>query len=211
MLVKVPQIVKILKNKSADGINLFSVCLDLFAISVHMSYSFVNGFPFSAWGDCTFLAFQTAVIAVLVLFFGGSPAKSVGFCVLYLGMLYVLMGGLTPVEFLWSVQAMNIPIILAGKLSQAWTNYKNSSTGQLSAATCFLLFFGAVARIFTSIQETGDQMMILTYCVSTTANFIIVAQLMYYWNKAPKKQKTPKKVAAAQPTKQTKAKAKKAD
>jgi mannose-P-dolichol utilization defect protein 1 len=202
MLVKVPQITKILMNKSAEGINLFGVCMDLFAITIHMSYSFVSGFPFSAWGDSTFLAFQTAMIGSLVLFYEYSTAKASVFCALYTTLLYSLMGGLTPKEFLWSAQAFNLPILLIGKLSQAVTNYKNGSTGQLSAATCFMLFFGSIARIFTSVQETGDSMMILTYSVSTFANFVIVLQLLYYWNVVPQKAKT----AAEKPKQKLKAK-----
>ena len=48
-------------------------------------------------------------------------------------------------------------MIVVGKLIQAATNYKNGHTGQLSAITVFLLTAGSLARIFTSIQETGDQ------------------------------------------------------
>lgn len=154
------------------------------AITFHMSYSFVSGFPFSAWGDGTFLAIQTAAIAALVFYYGHrSPARAVMFTVLYALLVYILMGGLTTAKFLWTAQGFNVPILLTGKLSQALTNYKNGSTGQLSAATCFMLFFGSLARIFTSVQETGDSMMILTYCVSTFANAVIVTQLLYYWNK----------------------------
>lgn len=89
----------------------------------------------------------------------------------------------TPLQYLWTAQGFNIPILLTGKLSQAVTNYRNGSTGQLSAATCFMLLAGSAARIFTSIQETGDTMMVVIYCVSTFANAVIVAQLIYYWNK----------------------------
>ena len=65
---------------------------------------------------------------------------------------------------------------------QAYTNYSNGNTGQLSAVTCSLLLFGSLARIFTSIQETGDTTMILMYVCSTLANAVIVTQLLYYWN-----------------------------
>lgn len=68
------------------------------------------------------------------------------------------------------------------QLIQAYTNYTNGNTGQLSAATGFLLFFGSLARIFTSIEETGDMTMIIMYICSTTANAIIAAQILYYWN-----------------------------
>lgn len=194
ILVKVPQIVKILANKSGEGINVFSVLFDLLAITCHVSYSFVNGFPFSAWGDGTFLMIQTAIIAALVFHFNGATVKAVLFLVVYTGICYVTMGGITPLEVLWSAQAFNVPIIFVGKMIQAVTNYKQKSTGQLSAVTCIMLFAGSVARIFTSYQETGDFMMILTYCVSSAANAVILAQLIYYWN-SPGKAAQPKKVA----------------
>ena len=67
------------------------------------------------------------------------------------------------------------------QLIQAVANYRTSSTGQLSAVTVFMLFFGAVARVFTSIQETGDTTIITTYIVSSLANGLISAQMLYYW------------------------------
>lgn len=174
---------KILNNKSAEGLSIISVFLDLMAITFHMSYSFVSGFPFSAWGDGTFLAAQTAAIAALVLFYGHkSPIRATFFIILYCALVFILMR-MTPLEYLWTAQGFNVPILLMGKLSQAFTNFKNGSTGQLSAATCFMLFAGSLARIFTSVQETGDSMMVTIYIVSTAANAVIVAQLLYYWNK----------------------------
>lgn len=209
VLVKVPQIVKIFNAKSSEGISIFSVLLDLLAITFHMSYSFVKGFPFSAWGDGTFLAFQTATIAALIYLYGHKSAfRSFLFVAIYGALTYILMSGITPLKVLWTAQGFNIPILLAGKLSQAVTNYRNGSTGQLSAATCFMLLAGSLARIFTSIQETGDNMMIIIYCVSSFANGVIVAQLLYYWNKPT----GPKIVAKDKPLEKPKSKkAKKAD
>uniref|UniRef100_A0A336LMD6 Mannose-P-dolichol utilization defect 1 protein homolog n=1 Tax=Culicoides sonorensis TaxID=179676 RepID=A0A336LMD6_CULSO len=208
VLVKVPQIVKIWHAKSAEGINLFSVLLDLFAITCHMAYSYVSGFPFSAWGDTSFLAIQTALIAALVLFFSDQKGTAGLFSVVYCSICYILMAGFTPRELLWSAQGLNIPILLIGKLSQAVTNYKNGSTGQLSAITCFMLFFGSLARIFTSVQETGDSMMIITYLASSFANSVIVLQLMYYWN-ADKSTKSKEQIKIGD--KKQKQKSKKAD
>ncbi|KAH8403138.1 hypothetical protein KR222_005834 [Zaprionus bogoriensis] len=183
VLVKVPQVVKILNSKSGEGINLMGVMLDLLAITFHMSYNFMNGYPFSSWGDNTFLALQTVAIAALVLFFGGRRPHSFVFLLGYAALLYVLNSGLTPMHVLLTIQSCNIPILLVGKLSQAVTNYQAGSTGQLSAATVIMMFAGSVARIFTSIQETGDQMIVITFVASTFANGVILAQLLYYWNK----------------------------
>lgn len=208
LMVKLPQIIKIVSNRSASGINILSVFLELLAITLNLSYSFVKQFPFSAWGDSLFLAVQTAAIAALVLNYNSSRANVFSFVVMYLGVCYGLMGGPTSVDALWSLQALNIPIIIAGKMSQAFTNYSNGSTGQLSAVTVFMLFFGSLARIFTSVQETGDQLIIFTYLLATLLNGVIVSQLLYYWNVgAVKKPAVKSKSAAAK----AKAKAKKAD
>ena len=85
-------------------------------------------------------------------------------------------------------------------LFQIIANFRNGHTGQLSAITIFLLFAGSVARIFTSIQETGDQvrptqrhlskqlsnsplqMLILNFVVSTAVNGILFLQVLFYWN-----------------------------
>ena len=67
------------------------------------------------------------------------------------------------------------------------TNFKNGHTGQLSAITSFLLSLGAIARIFTSIQETGDQVLILTYICSSFVNTVIALQVIRYWNVDPVK------------------------
>jgi len=209
--VKLPQILKIWKSKSAEGLNLFSIFLDLFAITFNLSYSFVKGFPFTAWGDVFFVAIQTAIIACLVLTYGGGIRKAFVFLTVYATICYVLMGGTAPIEFLWSMQGFNIPILVLGKLSQAWTNFQNGSTGQLSVITMFLLFFGSLARIFTSIQETGDIMMIATYCFSTASNGVLVFQCLYYWNvEIPKVTSKPAATKIATKT-ATKTKSKKVD
>jgi mannose-P-dolichol utilization defect protein 1 len=75
------------------------------------------------------------------------------------------------------------------QLIQAATNYKNHSTGQLSAVTCFMLFFGAVVRVFTTIQETGDDILLLTYLCTSTMNGIIAGQVLWYWNADKHKKK----------------------
>ncbi|XP_023023686.1 mannose-P-dolichol utilization defect 1 protein homolog [Leptinotarsa decemlineata] len=185
--VKLPQILKIIKNRSGEGINLYSVSLDLTAITIYMSYSFIKGFPFSSWGDAGFLAIQTVAIGVLVLLYGNSVALSLLYLTGYLIICFTMMSGLTPIHILWTLQTCNIPIVVAGKLVQAWTNYKNGHTGQLSGITLFMLFAGSAARIFTSIQETGDSVVILTYIASTLSNGVLVFQLLYYWNADIKK------------------------
>ena len=71
------------------------------------------------------------------------------------------------------------------KLLQIVSNFRNGHTGQLSFIMVLLLFLGAMARIFTTIQETGDKVMLVTFLFSTSLNATLVLQVLYYWNVKP--------------------------
>ncbi|KAK3697665.1 hypothetical protein RRG08_007477 [Elysia crispata] len=181
-IVKVPQIIKIMRAKSGEGINLISVTLELFAISAAWAYGAGHKFPFSAYGEAIFMAFQTVVIAFLVCIYSEQLAKGLAYVSVYVGIMGFLLSPSAPLGLLAVLQAGNIFTVSVSKLIQAVTNYRNSGTGQLSVITVYMLLFGSTARIFTSIQETGDTMVVLTYIVAAICNSIVAVQFVYYWN-----------------------------
>ena len=66
-VVQVPQIVKIWKAGSAEGIRLSSVIFDLFAFTFGGAFNWKKGYPFSAWGELVPAIIQTAIVATLVV------------------------------------------------------------------------------------------------------------------------------------------------
>jgi hypothetical protein len=52
-----------------------------------------------------------------------------------------------------------------------------------------MLFSGALVRIFTTIQETGDGILLLTYLCAATLNGVIAGQVVWYWNSDKRKKK----------------------
>ncbi|KAE8278812.1 Mannose-P-dolichol utilization defect 1 protein [Larimichthys crocea] len=177
VMVKLPQILKLMGAKSAEGLSFKSVLLELLAITGTMAYSIANKFPFSAWGEALFLMLQTVTIGFLIQHYGGRTSR---------GLLFLV--------------ASNMPAIIIGRLIQAASNFRNGHTGQLSAVSVFLLFAGSLARIFTSLQETGDSLMALTYVISSACNGIIALQVMYYWNSSPESKKKKKRRGSRQKT-----------
>lgn len=61
-------------------------------------------------------------------------------------------------------------------------NYRKQSTGQLSSTTALMIVIGCCVRVFTSIQETGDQLLIVIFAVAGVMNGIVLAQIFYYGN-----------------------------
>ncbi|XP_026209276.1 mannose-P-dolichol utilization defect 1b [Anabas testudineus] len=193
VMVKLPQILKLMGSKSAEGLSFKSVLLELLAITGTMIYSITNKFPFSAWGEALFLMLQTVIIGFLIQHYGGRTSRGLLFLVVYFSLVVLLLCPVTPMSVVTTMQASNMPAIIIGRLIQAATNFSNGHTGQLSAVSVFLLFAGSLARIFTSLQETGDLLMALTYVISSACNGIIALQVLFYWNSCPERKKKPKK------------------
>ena len=72
------------------------------------------------------------------------------------------------------------------QLSQIVTTFKNGATGQLSLITCTMNWLGTGARIFTTLQETQDPIILATFTSSFLMNTIILAQFACYPALPPK-------------------------
>lgn len=181
-VIKLPQLIKIVTAQSASGLSFSGTLLELIAITFTAVYSFANKFPFSAWGEAVFLYIETALIAFFILWFNKQRTGSIAFVVLYSGITYLLTSGLLTPQQLWYLQACNVPLAVSGKLVQVQVNFKNKHTGHLSFITAFLLFVGCIVRILTTIQETGDHIVVITYAAASIANLSLVLQILYYWS-----------------------------
>ena len=82
---------------------------------------------------------------------------------------------------------------------QAFANYRSKFMGQQSLVTVLLLTLGSLARVFTSIQETGDAIIILTYSLALVANSIVLSQFALYPSSGAKKPSRGKKQQRPQP------------
>ncbi|XP_053460599.1 mannose-P-dolichol utilization defect 1 protein-like [Nycticebus coucang] len=75
LLVKLPQVFKILGAKSAEGLSLQSVMLELVALTGTMVYSITDNFSFSSWGEALFLMLQTVTICFLIMHYRAQTVK----------------------------------------------------------------------------------------------------------------------------------------
>merc|ERR1719334_2175278 len=57
-LSKLPQIIKILRNGSVEGLNTMSYIIETFAYIVFFAYNYRNGYPFSTYGEVLFIYLQ---------------------------------------------------------------------------------------------------------------------------------------------------------
>lgn len=177
LCAKTPQIVKIYQSRSGQGINLSSMTLDLISLTIFVAYSFLNNYP---WLESLILATQTLIIVVEVLFFDNELEIAGAYILAYFVICYVLMSGMTSILILWLLQGMTIPLYVWGKALQIYTNYESGNTGQLSALSMGMLLCGSVIRVYTTVSQTGDAMLIILHGVAVIVNWILLTQIFYY-------------------------------
>ncbi|OCT59635.1 hypothetical protein XELAEV_18001057mg [Xenopus laevis] len=161
VMVKLPQIVKLVRAGSAEGLSFKSILLEMLALTGTMVYSITHGFPFSTWGEVLFLMLQTLTIGFLIQHLGGSTAMGFLFLGGFFSLLAISLSPVVPMAMITAMQATNVPAIVISRLIQATTNYRNGHTGQLSAITVGLLFLGSLARIYTCVQVSVYRQLLL--------------------------------------------------
>ena len=75
----------------------------------------------------------------------------------------------------------NLPLLASSRVPQILKNYNEKSTGSLSAITFILLLVGSVIRIFTTLQEVGDDwFQLVNYIFGALASAILLIQVHYF-------------------------------
>ncbi|KAL3073218.1 hypothetical protein niasHT_031166 [Heterodera trifolii] len=180
----VPQILKIHSAKSGEGISLSAQLLGLVSAAAVAAYSYEKGFVFGQWGDSLFVALQTMVIVVQMLHFAGHLSAALVFVSFCWSISMAIFYHHIPMAVLTPAQAAVVPIVFLSKGIQIVANYQNASTGQLSLISVSMQFGGCVARVFTSVQETaGDWLVIAPFVLSSLLNGLIFLQILFYAKK----------------------------
>ncbi|KAF9735261.1 hypothetical protein PMIN06_000655 [Paraphaeosphaeria minitans] len=195
-IVKVPQLLKILNAQSAEGISFLAYLLESGSYLISLAYNVRHGFPFSTYGETALILVQNVVIASLVLKFGGKGVGSVGAWVAGLVAVGAALArpDIVDVKALGYLQAGAGVLSVASKLPQIWTVYQQGGTGQLSAFAVINYLLGSLSRIFTTLQEVPDPLILYNFIAGFVLNAILALQMLVYWNSPASKKTESKKL-----------------
>ncbi len=203
-VVKVPQILNLVRSQSAAGVSFLSYLLETTSYLVSLAYNVRNGFPFSTYGETAFILVQNIVITLLVLHYGGRSALAAALAAIIAVAASALSSdaAVTAAQ-LGYLQAGAGALGVASKVPQIVAIWQAGGTGQLSAFTVFNYLAGSLSRIFTTLQEVDDKLILYSFVAGFALNAVLAAQMVYYWNAAPASKATPAAraaPAAASPT-----------
>jgi mannose-P-dolichol utilization defect protein 1 len=91
-----------------------------------------------------------------------------------------LMLNTLPDEHLGVLPVFSMVFTVLSRIPQINANFQQGHTGQLSAPTWTLNLAGSLARIFTTLEETGDALILWSYILAAIVNVILLAQIAIY-------------------------------
>jgi len=180
-LAKLPQIINILVAGSVEGISTMAYLMESASYVIYFVYNYRQGYPYSTYGESLFIYIQNLIIILLIAVYRGLSALQILLLVALLGNMLVMMSdSMVPLEVLTAVQGLQIIMGTTSKLAQIYENIKNGSTGQLSIITVFLFFAGSLARVFTTLQDAPDPILIVSVGIAGFLNSILFLQVIIY-------------------------------
>ena len=182
-LVKAPQIIIIIVDKSTTGIIESNIITDLLGAAITVLYLIYKKSALTVYGD-SLMNFVTTCVLLLVFWFYSKDRKYViiksVLIILGIASLYECDIG----ENIWNVLIMCVmPAVCIGRVQQIRQNYKSQSTGELSPYSLFLSGFGALGKLITLIVEIKENKMYLVgFSFLTILNLSLFIQYLVYRN-----------------------------
>jgi mannose-P-dolichol utilization defect protein 1 len=180
LVVKAPQIRRVIASKSSEGLDPFMFFAESFGYSLVIGYNTRSGYPFSTYGEAIFMYIQCTMLLFLVHRYSKGGIGARGFAELALVVATLVGTQFAPLGLIQAAFASNIVIFSASKVPQIIKNYRAGSTGNLDAFMFLLQGGGGAARVYTTLAEVPDPTLLLGFVIGTALNFIIFAQIIYY-------------------------------
>lgn len=164
-LYQVPQLVKICRKGSVQGLSRMAAYSELICYFNTMAYARHLKLGLNVYAETIMIAAQNAIIVLAIFWYDRKiqlPEKMLFMGIFAMYAMVLLEDGPFMTEHAWHLIASSVIIcsVLAHG-SQFCENWKNRSTGQVAGGTVMLTFFTDFCRTVVVLYESDDFMYVL--------------------------------------------------
>ncbi|XP_047638604.1 solute carrier family 66 member 3 isoform X1 [Phacochoerus africanus] len=151
--LKLPQISSVLRARSARGISLPSLLLELAGFLVFLRYQSYYEYPLLTYLEYPILLTQDFVLLLCIFHFSGRVERAAFYIALFVSAWFVLSLRKWIMDL-----AMNFCTLIsaASKFAQLQYLWKTRDSGAVSALTWSLASYSCAVRIITTLMTTND-------------------------------------------------------
>ena len=157
-MVKIPQIINVVRASSAKGLNLKAIYLETVATLVGTSYNLLVGNPFRTYGETALILFQNIIIVLLVWHFNKEQTSTkIRASAVLVGLAAALFNvpmlepvwptqlrewGITPVDSMYNLMTLLYLIarvrcrVVGWRLGAGWSAAHGAQDFQLLFSSC---------------------------------------------------------------------------
>lgn len=181
LILKIPQIINLVKVKSTVGINLYALLLELTSYTIMTCYNYCNNYALLSYMEYPIILVQEIILIYLVLkYMGILGTNSFALFGLYLGITGAFLSGLLPKWILSFLAPCCTPVSASSKVVQLLEILRTKNAESISILTWFLSAFTNLTRVFTIYMDSADVTLLINFTVSVLLSTSIMLSAMYY-------------------------------
>ncbi|XP_045404999.1 solute carrier family 66 member 3 [Lemur catta] len=175
--LKLPQISAVLAARSARGISLSSLLLELAGFLVFLRYQCHYGYPPLTYLECPIVIAQDVILLLCVFHFNGNVKQAAP----YIAVLVCSWFTLTLQKWIIDL-AMNLCTFIsaASKFAQLQCLWRTRDSGAVSALTWSLSAYTCATRIVTTLMTTNDFTILIRFVIMLALNIWVTATVLRY-------------------------------
>lgn len=181
LILKFPQIISVYQLKSAVGINIYGLLLELSSYTTTACYNYVNSYALLSYMEYPIIIVQEFMLIFLVLKYKDLfNRKTYGFCVLYFTIAFGFLSHIIPPSVLTFLIPFCTPVSLSSKVIQLWEILSTKNADSVSITTWLISAFTNFTRVFTIYMDSADRILLLNFILSGSLSSAIAVATSYY-------------------------------
>ncbi|XP_036191222.1 solute carrier family 66 member 3 isoform X6 [Myotis myotis] len=175
--LKLPQISALLAARSARGLSLPSLLLELAGFLVFLRYQVYYEYPLLTYLEYPILIAQDFVLLLCVFRFSGNVYRAAPYVALFVTSWFLL----TLQKWIIDL-AVNLCTFIsaASKFAQLQCLWKTQDSGAVSVLTWGLASYTSATRIITTLMTTNDLTILIRFVVTLALNLWVTATVLRY-------------------------------
>ncbi|GLH14551.1 hypothetical protein R5R35_008735 [Gryllus longicercus] len=181
LILKIPQIINLYKVKSAEGLNIYGLLLELSSYTIMTCYNYCNGYALLSYMEYPIILVQEIILIYLVLLYMNLlNAFSVGAFGIYLTITASFLLEIFPKSILSFLAPLCTPVSASSKIVQLLEILRSKNSSSVSVLTWFLSAFTNMTRIYTIYMDSADVTLLANFTISTFLSTSIMLAAIYF-------------------------------
>lgn len=181
LLLYSPIILKLLNTKKADGFSHETWMFNLIGLTAAVIYPFKKGFPVSTYVEILILCVQSfGILGLLCSYKDLFGEYTVGMGI-YLAVTLSLLKFNLPATALGLLQWVAILVCNYAQIPQIMLTFR-TKRASWSPITAIMSMVGNTVRVFTTLQLTGDKLVLSGNLMGLVCNITLLTQCWLYRN-----------------------------